>query len=286
MNTEEQQYLDLLKKLIDAPPKDDRTGVGTHSIFGHMMRFSLEDGTLPLLTTKKVFFRGVVEELIMFLNGITNTKVLEDKGVGIWKGNTSREFLDNMGFYDYKEGEMGPLYSAQLRNFGGNMGEYYPGVDQLEYVFNEIKNNPSSRRIMFTYFNPKEVHLSVLYPCHVLYQFNVRDGKLDCMWTQRSCDTFLGFSFNLASASLLVHILAKATGLKTGDIIFSGGDVHLYKSHIEQAKEQISREPYLFPKIKINREINSIKDIEVLKFEDFELIDYKFHPAIRAEMAI
>jgi thymidylate synthase len=278
MNTEEQQYLDLLKELLESDSKEDRTGVGTLSKFGHQMRFSLEDGTLPLLTTKKVFFRGVVEELLFFIRGERDSKKLEAKGVNIWRGNTSREFLDNRGLTDYKEGDMGPMYGSLWRDFDG--------VDQLQNSFDTIKSNPTSRRNIVTAYNPAKAHLGVLYPCHTMFQFNVRDDKLDCLWVQRSVDTFLGLGFNITSYAVLTHMMAKAAGLKTGDLIFQGGDTHLYKNHIEQAKEQLSREPHPFPTLKINKDINSIDDMEKLVYEDFELVDYKCHPSIKAEMAV
>lgn len=298
MNIEEQQYLDLLKNLIEAQSKDDRTGVGTYSIFGHQMRFSLEDGTIPLLTTKKVFFRGVVEELLFFIRGERNTKKLEEKGVNIWKSNTSREFLDKRGLNLYDEGDMGPMYGVQWRDFGGATKRDYEsqyskdlskvkGIDQLKYVFNEIKNNPNSRRILMTTLNPAEVDKGVLWPCHgIAVQFNVRGDKLDCLWYQRSTDCGLGLPFNIASYAVLTHIMAKATNLKAGDLIFTSGDTHIYKNHIEPLKEQISRDPYPFPKLKINKDVLSIFDIENLAFEDFEVIGYKHYPPIKMEMAV
>lgn len=293
MNVEEQQYLDLLKKLIEAEPKDDRTGVGTHSIFGHQMRFSLEDGTIPLLTTKKVFFRGVIEELLFFIRGERDSKKLEEKGVKIWSGNTSREFLDKRGLSHYEEGDIGLMYGVQWRDFGGDTlssfdgNELAKGVDQLQYVFNEIKNNPASRRILMTTLNPLEVDMGVLWPCHgIAVQFNVREDKLDCLWYQRSTDCGLGLPFNIASYAVLTHIMAKATNLKAGDLIFTSGDTHIYKNHIEPLKEQISRDPYPFPTLKINKDIDCIADIEKLKFEDFEVIGYQHHPPIKMEMAV
>jgi len=284
MNTEEQQYLNLLQELINADSKEDRTGVGTNSVFGYQMKFSLENGSLPLLTTKRVFFRGVVEELLFFIRGERDSKKLEEKGINIWKGNSSREFLDNRGLSSYKEGDIGPMYGVQWRNFGGTTTN--DGVDQLENAFNLIKNNPTSRRIVVTAYNPLETKLGVLDPCHLFFQFNVRGDKLDCLFYMRSWDTFLGGPFNIASYAALTHIMAKATGLKPGELTVASGDTHLYKTHIEQAKEQVSREPYPFPRLKINKEISSIEDMEKLTFEDFELIDYKCHPSIKAEMAV
>ncbi len=295
-NKEEQQYLDLLKELIDADPKEDRTGVGTNSVFGRQMRFSLEDGKIPLLTTKKVSLKNIINELLFFIRGERDTKILESQGVNIWKGNTTREFLDKRGLHHYKEGDMGPIYGSQLRDFcGSTLREHdHPdsnlqskGVDQLKYVFDEIKNNPTSRRILMTTLNPLEVDLGVLWPCHgIAIQFNVRSDKLDCLWYQRSTDSAIGLPYNLCSYGLLTHIMAKATGLKAGDLVFSSGDTHLYKTHIDGVKEQISREPYPFPTLKINKDIFSIQDIESLSYEDFELCNYKHHSAIKMEMAI
>ena len=285
-NLEEQQYLDLLSKLVKADPKEDRTGVVTHSEFGHQMRFSLRDGQLPLLTTKKVFVRGVIEELLFFIRGDRDTKALEEKGVKIWTGNTTREFLDKRGLTDYKEGDMGPMYGVQWRNFGGASQFEGWGVDQLQNAFNLIKNNPTSRRIMVTALNPQESPLGVLEPCHTFFQFNVHGEHLDCLFYMRSVDTFLGMPFNIASYGILTHMMAKATGLKARDLIISTGDTHLYQNHIEQAKEQISRKPYPFPTLKINKEIESVLDMEGLQYGDFEIVDYECHPSIKAEMAV
>jgi len=248
------------------------------------MKFSLEDGKIPLLTTKKVFFRGVVEELLFFIRGERNTKTLEDKGVNIWKGNTSAEFLLERGL-PYSEGDMGPMYGVQWRNFGGN-GPNQFGVDQLKKSFGLIKNSPTSRRNIVTAYNPLENHMGVLEPCHMFFQFNVRDDKLDCLFYMRSWDTFLGGPFNIGSYAVLTHIMAKAAGLKPGQLVCQSGDTHLYKNHVDQAREQVSRRPYPFPTMKINRELNSVEDMEKLVYEDFELIDYKCHPAIKADMAI
>jgi len=288
MNKEEQKYLDLLEEVIGCGnDKTDRTGVGTYSIFGSSLRFSLEDNTLPLLTTKKMFFKGVVEELLFFIRGATDTKILEEKGVNIWKGNTSREFLDSRGLTHLKEGNMGKGYGYQWRRFGESDCECSMfGVDQLTNVFQSIKNDPSGRRHIITAWNPQQLKEMALPPCHCFIQFYVANGELSCQWYQRSVDTFLGLPFNIASYALFTHIMAKATGLKAREVIFVGGDVHIYKSHMDQINEQLKREPYNFPKIAITKEINSIEDMENLQFEDFKLIDYKCHQAIKATMAV
>lgn len=287
---QEQQYLDLLKNILhEGTIKQDRTGVGTKSIFGSSLKFSLEGGTLPLLTTKKVFTKGIIEELLFFIRGERNTKLLEAKGVNIWKGNTTREFLDKRGLSHYKEGDMGPMYGVQWRNFGAETESPHiaTGIDQLSNAFNLIKNDPTSRRIVVTAYNPVEDKLGVLSPCHMFFQFNVNpDDTLDCLFYMRSVDSFLGLPFNITSYAILTHMMAKATGLKPGHLVFNGGDTHLYLNHIEQAKEQISRAPFVFPKLNIKKNISSIKDMEQMALEDFEIIGYQSHPAIKAEMAV
>ena len=285
MNYEEQDYLDLLEHILaNGSEHEDRTGVGTKSIFGTQLRFSLEDGKIPLLTTKKVFYRGVIEELLFFLRGETDTKKLEAKGINIWKGNTSREFLDKRGLINYMEGDMGPMYGAIWRNFSAN--PINKGTDQLKKVIDLIKSDPYSRRIIVSAYNPDILHLGCLEPCHMFFQFYVDNGELSCQFTCRSTDMFLGFPFNILSYAILTHIIAKTKGLKAREIIFVGGDVHCYNNHIKQVKEQISRKPYDFPFIKINKELTYIEDIEKLSLEDFKIIGYKCHDAIKAPMSI
>lgn len=287
LNQEEQNYLNLLKALIDKKTiKADRTATGTKSIFGTRLRFSLEDFKIPALTTKRVFIRGAIEELLFFIRGETDTKKLEAKGVNIWKGNTSREFLDKRGLRHYNEGEMGPMYGFQWRNFGAGYRDYSLGIDQLQNCFGLIKNDPTSRRMLLTAYNPNVAEESVLFPCHTGCQFYVDEGKLSCMFQLRSSDIFLGAPFNFLTYSILTHLMAKATGLLPGELIYVGGDTHLYLNHEEQAKEQISREPYEFPTLNIKKDISSIKDMENLCYEDFKIIGYKHNPAIKAEMAI
>lgn len=298
VNKDEQAYLDLLKNIIEnGSDRDDRTGIGTKSIFGTQLRFSLENNALPLLTTKKLFTKGVIEELLLFIRGETNTKKLEEKGVNIWKGNSSRDFLDKRGLKDYPEGEIGPMYGFQWRNWGKDSipftsehGEKYmvdiPGIDQLSNALNLIKNDPYSRRIIVSAYNPSASNKSVLEPCHMLFQFYVDGDNLSLQWYQRSADVGLGIPFNIASYAILTHLMAKASGLKAKEVIYTGGDVHVYKNHIEPLKEQLKREPYTFPKLNIKKDISSIEDMEKLENDDFEIIGYKSHPPIKMQMAI
>lgn len=278
-------YLNLLNKIITTGSiRKDRTGVGTIGVFGEKLKFSLENNQLPLLTTKKVFFKGVIEELLFFIKGETNSKKLEEKGVNIWKGNTSREFLDKRNLHHYNEGEMGPMYGNQWRNFSQNPN--IKGIDQLANVINLIKTDPYSRRIIVSAYNPLVSDLCVLEPCHLFFQFYVSDDKLSCQFYQRSVDVFLGLPFNIASYSVLTHIIAKACNLQTKEIIFVGGDVHIYSNHIEQAKLQLTRTPYKLPTLSINKNISDIHDMEKLEYKDFILNDYKSYASIKADMAI
>jgi len=285
MNIEEKNYQNLLENILKTgSSRDDRTGVGTISIFGTQLRFSLEDGKIPMLTTKKMFVRGVIEELLFFLRGDTDTKKLEAKGVKIWQGNTTREFLDKRGLHYLPEGDMGKMYGKQWRDWGGT--EDKKGVDQISEVIGLLKNDPSSRRITVSALNIAELPEMCLHPCHPLFQFYVEGDKLSCLFFMRSVDMFLGFPFNILSYAILTHIIALTTGLKAKEVIFVGGDTHIYKNHIDQVTEQISREPYNFPTLKITKELNSITDIESLEFKDFVIEGYQSHPSIKAEMAI
>lgn len=278
MNFEEQNYLDLLRSIKQTYNKSDRTGVGTKSKFGTKLEFSLTDNTIPLLTTKKMFFKGIVEELLFFVRGDTNSKKLEEKGVNIWKGNTSKEFLKSRNL-PYNEGELGPMYGYQWRSFGGK-------IDQLSNALDLIKNDPDSRRIVVSAYNPTVSDLTVLEPCHMFFQFYVESNSLSCQFYMRSVDSFLGLPFNIGSYAILTHMMAQAAGLTANKLIFVGGDTHIYLNHIDQVNEQIERVPFDFPKLKINKKISSIKDMESLKFSDFGLTDYKCHPSIKAEMAV
>lgn len=294
MNQEEINYLNLLDNILkNGQERKDRTGVGTIGIFGTQLRFSLENGKIPILTTKKMFVKGVIEELLFFLRGETNTKKLEEKGVNIWKGNTSREFLDSRGLSNLSEGDMGKGYGYQWRNFGKSTvwadEEGYTivnGIDQVSEAIDTLKTNPDSRRIIISAWNPQQLNEMVLPPCHCLAQFYAINNELSCQFYQRSVDTFLGLPFNILSYAVFTHIIAKTVNMKPKEVIFVGGDTHCYLNHIKQVKEQISRIPFEFPKIQINKELNSIKDIEELQFEDFIIHNYQYHPTIKAKMAV
>jgi thymidylate synthase len=279
MNKEEQNYLNLLGDILaNGSERTDRTQIGTYGLFGTQLRFSLENNVVPMLTTKRLFARGVVEELLFFLRGETDTKKLEAVGVNIWKGNTSREFLDKRGLYHYPEGEMGPMYGSQWRSFCG--------VDQLANTIDLLKKDPYSRRIVVSAYNPSVSHLTVLEPCHMFWQLYVDDGQLSCQFYMRSVDSFLGLPFNILSYAILTRIVAKTVGMQAKELIFVGGDTHAYRNHVKQVAEQISRVPYDFPTMTINAELNSVADIENLKYADFEFQGYQCHPAIKAEMAV
>lgn len=262
------QYLDMLQRVLDeGATKTDRTGTGTLSVFGHQMRFNLSEG-FPLVTTKKLHIRSIVYELLWFLNGDTNIKYLVDNGVSIWN-----EWAD-------EDGELGPVYGKQWRAWPGKDGTT---IDQISNVLNSIKNNPDSRRHMVVAYNPTFVDEMALPPCHSLFQFYVADGKLSCQLYQRSADTFLGVPFNIASYALLTYMMAQQCDLEPGDFVWSGGDVHIYSNHIDQVKEQLSRETYPLPQLKILRKPNSLFDYQ---FEDFEIENYQSHPHIKAPVAV
>jgi len=281
----EKAYLTLLEDILsDGEKRNDRTGVGTSSIFGAQLKFDLNDNKIPLLTTKRMFYKGIIEELLFFLRGESDTKILESQGVKIWKGNTTRDFLDKRGLSYLPEGNMGKMYGKQWRDWGGSKDK--KGVDQIAKTIDLIKKDPYSRRITVSALNIAELPEMCLHPCHPLFQFYVNDDRLSCLFFMRSVDMFLGFPFNVASYGILTHIIAKVTGLKGDKLIFMAGDAHVYNNHQEQVKEQISRVPYEFPTLSINKELSSIEDIERLKFEDFKVTGYKYHPSIKAEMAI
>lgn len=294
MNLEEKNYLNLLDSILKTgSARDDRTGVGTIGLFGTQLRFSLENNKIPMLTTKKMFAKGAIEELLFFIRGETDTKKLEAKGVNIWKGNTSREFLDKKGLDYLPEGSLGKGYGFQWRNFGAewNLDDFgidrdNQGIDQLKQVFNTLKTNPNDRRMIISAWNPQQLSQMALPPCHMMVQFYVDDGKLSAQWYQRSVDSFLGLPFNILSYAIFTRIMAKAVGMEAKEIIFAGGDTHIYNNHIVPVEEQISREPYDFPTMNINADINSVEDMEKLRFSDFEFLNYQSHPAIKAEMAV
>ena len=263
------QYLDLLQRILDeGVEKSDRTGTGTVSIFGHQMRFNLQDG-FPLLTTKKVHLKSIIYELLWFLRGDTNAHWLQERGVRIWNE-----------WADPETGDLGHIYGYQWRSWP----DYNGGViDQIQYVVDQLKNNPDSRRMIVSAWNVAEVNKMALPPCHTIFQFYVADGRLSLQLYQRSADTFLGVPFNIASYALLLQMMAQVTGLKAGDFIHTTGDTHLYLNHIEQAKLQLTREPRPLPTMKINPDVKSIFDFQ---YEDFELIGYDPHPHIKAEVSV
>lgn len=291
---EEHQYLNLVKKIVETgSERTDRTGTGTKSLFGTQSRYSLEDDIIPVLTTKRVAWKAVVEELLWFIRGSTDGNELSSKGVKIWDANGSREFLDSLGFTDRQVGDLGPVYGFQWRHFGAQYkdkdGDYEgQGVDQLKEVIRKLKECPFDRRIIMCAWNPADLHLMALPPCHCLVQFYVSgDYKLSCQLYQRSADMGLGVPFNIASYSLLTHLLAKITGLKPGEFVHTLGDAHVYLNHIEPLKEQLKRDPRPFPKLKINKEnLSSLDDLISLESNQLELIDYKPHGKIEMKMAV
>ncbi|GAO42940.1 thymidylate synthase [Flavihumibacter petaseus] len=263
-----QQYLKLLQYILDnGVEKSDRTGTGTISCFGYQMRFNLEDG-FPLVTTKKLHLRSIIHELLWFLKGDTNIAYLKENGVGIWD-----EWAN-------EQGDLGPVYGKQWRSWEGKDGKV---VDQVTDLIQQIKKNPDSRRLIVSAWNVGELPEMALMPCHTLFQFYVAEGKLSCQLYQRSADVFLGVPFNIASYALLTMMVAQVCGLKPGDFIHTFGDVHIYSNHLEQVKLQLSRTPFPLPVMKINPEV---KDIFAFRFEDFELTNYQFHPAIKAPVAV
>lgn len=281
----EEAYLHLLNFVLkNGIKKETRNGI-TYSYFGSLMKFDVNNGmTFPLLTTKRVFFRGIVEELLWFLRGSTNSKELEAKGINIWKGNSSREYLDSMGLYGYPEGELGPIYGYQWRSFNGQ-------IDQLKYLLEELQLK-NSRRAFISAWNPVQLKDQALPPCHISYNFYKNDDEyLSCMMYMRSADLFLGVPFNIASTTLLAMIIAKVMNMKVKEVCVTICDNHIYDEHCEQVKEQLTKERFEFPQLTITKEIDmnlsideKIKWIEGLTFEDFELKDYKCHSAIKAIM--
>jgi thymidylate synthase len=286
---EEHQYLDQIRHVINyGKTRLDRTGVGTKSVFGYNARYSLRNNILPLLTTKKVFLKGVIEELLWFIKGSTNAKELSAVGVRIWDGNSSREFLDKSGFPQREEGDLGPIYGFQWRHFGAkyiNMHTDYTGqgIDQLREVIHKIKHSPNDRRIIMSAWNPMDLSEMALPPCHCFVQFYVSDFELSCLLYQRSADMGLGVPFNIASYALLTHMIAHVCGLKAGEFIHQIGDCHVYLNHLQPLEEQLSREPKPFPTLRFKR---TIDDIEKFTSSDFEVLGYEFHPPIKMDMAV
>lgn len=296
------QYLDLLRAIRDnGTVKGDRTGTGTKSIFGYQMRFNLADG-FPLLTTKKVFTKGIIHELLWFLKGDTNISYLVNNDVHIWDNDAYRfygercaasgvepiareEFLERAKRAEespiegYRYGDLGSVYGAQWRSWGAPDGRV---IDQIEEVIRTIQTNPNSRRMLVSAWNVADVEGMALPPCHVMFQFYVAEGRLSCQLYQRSADTFLGVPFNIASYALLTHIIAQICGLQAGEFIHTLGDTHLYLNHFDQVEEQLSREPRPLPRLRLNPDVRSIAE---LKFEDIEIVDYTPHATIKAPMS-
>lgn len=263
-----QQYLSMMRHIRDqGVRKDDRTGTGTLSVFGYQMRFDLGQG-FPVVTTKKLHLRSIIHELLWFLSGDSNIAYLKDNGVSIWD-----DWADD-------DGELGPVYGVQWRSWPVPDGGV---IDQISELITRLRENPDSRRLLVSAWNVAEVPRMALPPCHCLFQFYVADGKLSCQLYQRSADTFLGVPFNIASYSLLTHMLAQQADLTVGDFIWTGGDCHLYLNHLEQADEQLRREPLPLPRLAIRRRPDSIFDY---RFEDFKILNYECHPHIRAAVAV
>ena len=261
-------YLDLLDRILkEGVQKGDRTGTGTISVFGNQMRFNLQEG-FPLLTTKKLHLKSIIYELLWFLQGNTNAKWLQDRGVRIWN-----EWAD-------EDGNLGHIYGYQWRSWPDYNGGH---IDQISEVIDQIKKNPNSRRLIVSAWNVADIDNMNLPPCHILFQFYVADGKLSCQLYQRSADTFLGVPFNIASYALLTMMVAQVCDLQPGDFVYTTGDTHLYLDHLEQAKLQLTREPRKLPKMKINPNVKSIFDFQ---YEDFELVDYDPHQHIKATVSV
>lgn len=287
----EGQYLRLLNKVMEKGIlREGRNGM-TRSLFVEHLKFDLRHG-FPLLTTKEMFWRGIVEELLFFIRGETDTKKLEAKKVKIWKGNTSRDFLDRNGFHYREEGMMGSMYGYQWRHFNAPYDEEtgrpigdITGIDQLQNVVNSISNDPHSRRILMTTYNPAQVHLGVLWPCHsLILQFYCDGMFLDCYCYNRSSDAFLGLPFNIASTSLLLSLIAKLTLKVPRYLHLSLGDVHIYQEHFEAVKEQLTRTAYTFPILEINKGLSTIEHLESLTYEELKVENYRCHPRISASM--
>ncbi len=286
------KYLELLKHIKEnGLNKNDRTGVGTISIFGSQTKYDLKNG-FPLLTTKKVHFKSIVYELLWFIKGDTNIKYLVDNDVRIWNewpyeefkkssdynGESLEEFISKIKEstkFSKKHGDLGPIYGKQWRNF--------EGVDQLAKLINNIKKNPNSRRLILNAWNPKEIDNMALPPCHAFVQFYVNDKKLSCQLYQRSADAFLGVPFNIASYSLLTHMIAHVTNLKVGEFVHTTGDAHIYLNHLEQVEKQLKRKPLKLPKLILNKKIKNIEDF---KYNDIQLKNYIYHPSIKAKVAV
>jgi dihydrofolate reductase / thymidylate synthase len=290
MPHEEYQYLDLIRKILhEGVKKGDRTGTGTISLFGAQMRFNLRKNVFPLLTTKRVFWRGVAEELLWFVSGDTSAKTLQDKDIHIWDGNGSKEYLESVGLGHRAEGDLGPVYGFQWRHFGAKYVDMHTdysgqGVDQLAEVIHKLKTNPNDRRIIMSAWNPADLSEMALPPCHMFCQFYVANGELSCQMYQRSADMGLGVPFNIASYALLTRMIAHVTGLAPGEFIHVIGDAHIYVDHVEPLKIQLGRTPRAFPTLTIKPEKTASIDGFVL--DDFTIEGYKPHGAIKMAMSV
>ena len=294
---EEYQYLNLLENILENGTWEEGRNGKTKSIFGASMRFSLKDGKIPILTTKKTAWKNCLKELLWFIRGETDNKILKKQGVHIWDANGSREFLNSRGLKLYPEDMLGPIYGTQWRNFGAsyncftgkaieNAGHPFDGVDQLQQIIDALKDptQRNSRRLIMTAWNPKQLNQMALPPCHILCQFNVHDGnKLSCAMFQRSNDECCGTPFNIASYSFLTHLLAKHCGLEAHEFVYFKGNCHIYEDHIQGAKLQLQREPYPFPSVSIKQVRENINDYNV---EDFEIHNYKSHEQIKVAMVV
>lgn len=280
----EQAYLDLLQHVLThGSEKGDRTGTGTLSHFGAQLRFDLADG-FPLLTTKKVHFKSIVYELFWFLSGSTHVDYLQENGVRIWNEWSTAE---QTARFNRPAGDLGPVYGHQWRNYGATKDENgiynNDGIDQITQVIEQIKNNPNSRRLIVSGWNPGEAEQVALPPCHTLFQFFVADNKLSCQLYQRSADLFLGVPFNIASYALLTHMVAQVCGLEVGEFVWTGGDCHIYQNHREQVELQLTRELYTLPTLTLNPDVT---DIFAFNYDDISVDGYESHPAIKAKVAV
>jgi thymidylate synthase len=289
---EELQYLNLIKNILEDGYLEEGRNGNTKSIFGGSMRFSLKNGKIPILTTKKVAWKTCLKELLWFIRGETDNKLLQAQNVHIWDGNASKEFKKGVGLEHYPEGILGTIYGYQWRHFnapydvrtGNVLDENKPGIDQLQYIIEQLKNpeTRNSRRLIMTAWNPCQLNKMVLPPCHVMCQFNVHRGnKLSCAMYQRSVDVPIGSPFNIASYAFLTHLLAKHCGLIAHEFIYFMGNCHIYEEHLESIKEQLEREPFEFPSLEIVKKRENINDYVV---DDFQIIDYKSHEAIKMKM--